>query len=174
MKKTTLITLFLAVFSVSFSWAQYHSISRTVIQESEVPLAVIDSQRTQFYDGFVTEWQIHQKDDSWENDLTHYMATFKKDGRFGNYAYYSPEGTLYAYSLFVNPYDLGESIQELSQKSFEGSRIKSAELIDIEDPQVKIYRIRMNNEGQLNYLYFDINGNPIDKNRLPIKIFTFI
>lgn len=174
MKKSIYVTLFVALISISNGWAQYHSHSRTIIKESEVPIAVIESQRKQFYDGFVTEWQIHEKDDSWENDLTHYMATFKKDGRFGNYAYYSPEGTLYAYSLFVNPFDLGESIQELSQKSYEGSRIKSAELIDIEDPQVKIYRIRMNNEGQLNYLYFDINGNRINKNQLPIKIFTFL
>ena len=174
MKKLITLTFVIVFLCPISTHAQYHSIKRTVIQESEVPLSVIDAQRKQFYDGFVTEWQLHQKDDSWENDLTHYMATFKKDGRFGNYAYYSPQGELYAYSLLVNPFDLGESIQELSQKSYEGSRIKSAELIDIENPQVQIYRIRMNNEGQLNYLYFDINGNPIDKNRLPMKIFTFI
>jgi hypothetical protein len=174
MKKLTLLVFAALILSPICTFAQYHSIKRTVIQESEVPSEIIDAQRKQFYNGFVTEWQIHEKDASWENDLTHYMATFKKDGRFGNYAYYSPKGTLYAYSLFVNPFDLGESIQELSQKSFEGSRIKSAELIDIEDPQVQIYRVRMNNEGQLNYLYFDINGNRIDKNQLPVKIFTFL
>jgi hypothetical protein len=174
MKKLTLLVLAALFLSPYCSSAQYHSIKRTNIKEAEVPTAVRNAQRKQFYDGFVTEWQIHEKDDSWENDLTHYMATFKKDGRFGNYAYYSPQGVLFAYSLFVNPFDLPESIQELSQASYEGSRIKSAELIDLEDPKLFIYRIRMNNEGQLNYLYFDINGNRFDKNRLPLKIFTFI
>ncbi|MEL6810291.1 MAG: hypothetical protein AAFP76_03030 [Bacteroidota bacterium] len=174
MKNTLRCLLFITFFSTTTVWSQYHSIDRKVVKNSDVPMEVKAAQRTAFRDGFVTEWQIHVKDDSWKNDLTHYMAIFKKDGRFGNYAYYSPEGELFAYSLFVNPMDLPEIIQENTQNYFEGARIKSAELIDLEKPKTYLYRIRLNNEGQLKYLYFDRNGKPLDKNWLPIQIFTFI
>lgn len=102
------------------------------------------------------------------------MATFKKQGRLGNYAYYTPEGELLAYSLFVDGFDLPDNIQEYCFRNYNQSRIKAAELIDLENPQQFIYRVRLNAEGLLTYVYFDNNGNPIDKFKLPREIFLFI
>ncbi|MFT5673922.1 MAG: hypothetical protein ACI9JT_002577, partial [Polaribacter sp.] len=59
-------------------------------------------------------------------------------------------------------------------RNYNNAQIIAAELIDLENPQQFIYRVRLNAEGQLTYLYFDPNGNPIDKFKLPREIFLFI
>ncbi len=170
-KKYITFSLF---FVTTLAIAQYHSIVRTEIAESEVPEEVILSQRFEFSDGFITGWKFHTKQDTIQNDTSYFMASFKKDGRLGNYAYYSEEGKLLAYLLHINSGDLPGSIQENAKNNLRGSYIKSAELIDLENPKRQLYRVRLNNEGLLQYVYYDMSGNIIDKMKLPAEIFSFI
>ena len=172
--KTTLYFVLIFCILPTSGFSQYSSIERRVIDRTEVPEAVIKSQRNQFPDGFVTQWKIHTRDVSVDQDITYYMATFKKDGRLGNYSYYSPAGKLYAYSIFISAFDLPEYIRNQINNEMSGWFIKAAEMIDLEDPHRYIYRVRLNNNGQLRYLYFDGNGEPISKNKLPANIFAFL
>ena len=173
MKNTLYIGISLFFFT-QFIFAQYSNIARETITTNEVPEVVIKAQRDQFRDGFVTEWKMHKESDKIENDRPYYMATFKKKGRYGNYAYYAEEGTLLAYSLFVDSFEVPANIREYCFRNYDNAKIKGAELIDLENPQQFIYRVRLNADGQLTYLYFDANGNPIDKFKLPKEIFLFI
>lgn len=158
----------------TITFGQYHTIERTQINESDVPEEIIRSQRFQFHDGFVTGWKFHTREDAVQEDTSYYMASFKKDGRLGNYAYYSEKGELLAYLLHINSGDLPGSIQENAKNSLKGSHIKSAELIDLENPKRQLYRVRLNSQGQLKYMYYDMYGNIIDKFKLPSQIFVFI
>lgn len=173
MKNTLYIAVSLFFMSQSIL-SQYSSIAREVISTAEVPEVVILAQRNQFSDGFVTEWKMHKESDKIENDTPFYMATFKKKGRLGNYAYYTEQGTLLAYSLFIDSFEVPANIREYCFRNHANAQIKAAELIDLENPQRFIYRVRLNTDGQLIYLYFDTNGNPIDKLKLPREIFLFI
>lgn len=173
MKNTLSIIAFLFLFTQSF-FAQYSSIARESINTTEVPELVTTAQRTKFNDGFVTNWKVHKESHKVENDTQYYMATFKKQGRLGNYAYYTEQGDLLAYSLFIDSFEVSANIREYCFRNHDNAKIKAAELIHLENPQRLIYRVRLNADGQLTYLYFDTNGNPIDKLKLPRKIFLFI
>jgi hypothetical protein len=173
MKYTLYINICLFFFTQSI-FPQYSSISREAINTNEVPELVIKAQRDKFSDGFVTNWKVHKESDKVENDIQYYMATFKKKGRLGNYAYYTKHGNLLAYSLFVDSFEVPANIREYCFQNYNNAKIKAAELIDLENPQRFIYRVRLNADGQLTYLYFDTNGNPIDKFKLPREIFLFI
>ncbi len=173
MKNSLYITIGLFLLS-HVAIAQYSNINRENIDTNDVPENVAQAQKEQFRNGFVTNWKVHKKDKKVQNDTPYYMATFKKQGRLGNYAYYSEEGDLLAYSLFVDSFDLPENIQEYCFRNYNQTKIKAAELIDLENPQQFIYRVRLNAEGLLTYLYFDTNGNPVDKFNLPREIFLFI
>ncbi len=173
MKNTIYITVSLFFFTQSI-FAQYSSIARETISTNEVPEVVTKAQRNKFNDGFVTTWKVHKESDKVENDTLYYMATFKKKGRLGNYAYYTEQGGLLAYSLFVDSFEVPANIREYCFRNYNDAKIKAAELIDLENPQQFIYRVRLNADGQLTYLYFDTNGNPIDKFKLPREIFLFI
>ena len=172
MKKVVLVTF---VLFVSFtSIAQYSTIVREDIKEADVPDAVKQAQRMQFYDGFVTGWKFHKKQNDIQGDKTYYVANFKKDGRLGNYSYYSEDGQLLAYLLHIDSGNLPGSIQENAAGNLNRSNIKSAELIDLENPQRQLYRVRLNNDGLLKYVYYDMRGNLMDKRDLPVALFAFI
>jgi hypothetical protein len=173
MKNILYITVSLFFFT-QITFAQYSSIGREDINTNEVPELVTNAQRNKFNDGFVTKWNVHKESDKVENDALYYMATFKKKGRLGNYAYYTEQGDLLAYSLFVDSFEVPANIREYCFRKYDNAKIKAAELIDLENPQRFIYRVRLNADGQLTYLYFDTNGNPIDKFKLPREIFLFI
>lgn len=173
MNSPTYITLIL-FFITTLAMGQYHATVRDQINESEVPEEVLRSQQFQFSDGFITEWKFHTRQETIEEDATYFMASFKKDGRLGNYAYYAEDGTLLAYLLHINSGDLPGSIQENAKNSLKGSHIKSAELIDLEHPKRMLYRVRLNSEGLLKYVYYDMYGNLLDKTKLPSQIFVFI
>lgn len=172
MKHPLLLSILL--LSITIATAQYQDIERTKIEKSQVPEAVTDAQQRQFREGFVTQWKLHLQNNKYQDDVTYYMAKFKKGGAHGNYAYYSTEGELLAYSLFKNGFDLPESIQDYCFTNFRDTKIKSAEFIDLENPKQFIYRVRLNQQGQLQYLYFSNDGQLIEKERLPAKIFLFI
>jgi hypothetical protein len=171
--KLYLSNLFFLLFTISI-FAQYDAVDRFSIDEREVPSAVINAQRNQFLDGFVTEWKLHNKNIDRENDLTHYMAIFKKDGRQGNRSYYSTSGDLLAYVVFINSFDIPETIQIDVKEKFEKSKIKAGEFIDLENPKREFYRIKLNNDGLLQYIYYDKLGRQLQKRNLPIEIFSFI
>jgi hypothetical protein len=173
MKNTIYITI-VTLFLYTSVLAQYSNIKRTILTTDEVPKEVQLSHQRQFNDGFVTGWKLHKRNVERPGDVEHYMAAFKKQGRLGNYAYYTQTGELLAYSLFVDGKDLPGNIREYCLRNFNTSSVKSAELIDLENPQRFIYRVRLNAGGSLNYLYFDSNGNKIDKFKLPAEIFVFI
>jgi hypothetical protein len=153
---------------------QYSDIVRVAINEAAVPETVQQAQQWQFPDGFVTGWKYHSLQQDIEDDTTYYMASFKRGGRPGNYAYFSADGTLLAYSLYVSSDDLPAGIQENAGRKLNGSVIKSAELIDLENPKRQLYRVRLNSDGLLKYIYFDMNGNLLERATLPSKIFVFI
>lgn len=173
MKNSNYISALLVLFMTNAT-AQYSNIERTTINESDVPEEVIRAQRMEFPGGFVTNWKFHKKQIAVDNDATYYMAAFKKAGRLGNYSYYTDTGKLLAYSLYMTRFDLPESIQNAAMNNLNGSVIKSAELIDLENPKRTIYRVRLNSDGSLQYIYFDNNGNQIDKRKLPPDIHIFI
>jgi len=172
--KNLIYTTLCLCLATQIAVAKYSGIDREVINTNEVPEVVTDAQKKQFRTGFVTKWKIHKKNEIFADDSAYYMATFKKQGRLGNYAYYTPEGELLAYSLFVDNFDLPENIQEYCFRNYNNARIKAAEFIDLEKPQQFIYRVRLNADGLLTYIYFNTNGNPIDKFKLPREIFLFI
>lgn len=172
--KTKLYISFSLFLVCTMTFGQYHAIERVKINESDVPEEVVRSQRFEFSDGFVTGWKFHTREDAVEEDTSYFMASFKKDGRLGNYSYFSEEGELLAYLLHINSGDLPGNIQESAKNNLKGSYIKSAELIDLENPKRQLYRIRLNSEGQLKYVYYDMYGNIIDKYKLPSQIFVFI
>lgn len=174
MKPQLYITIYLLLLTGA-SFAQYSNITRVKMDASEIPDAVKRAQRLAFSEGFVTGWKFHTKERTITGDTSYYMASFKKRGSVGNSSFFNTDGDLLSYVLYIDSRDVPEAIKNEATSRLENSFIKSAELIDLENPKRMIYRIRLQNtDGALKYVYYDINGQFINKRKLPFEIFVFI
>ena len=171
MKK--LLLLFVCIsFGLSESWAQYNR-TETAIPESEVPELIKKIHQEKYPGAFVTSWQVKtNKAATTPNPI--YVVNFKLDGRQGHKSFYTETDGFMAYIGFINQYDLPEPIQVYATQYLEDDYIKYGQIIQLEKPYIFLYRVKVNNKGQLEYFYFDKYGNKIDKKNIAPKVFSYI
>jgi hypothetical protein len=71
---------------------------------------------------------------------------------------------------FLPAYSIPESIQGKVLANYQRSKIKSAQLIELYDRDMEIYRVRINTDGLLQDLYYDKYAKMLNASRLPVEI----
>lgn len=162
------------LIATSTMLAQYNEIETLDLSADEVPMEVLANHRSRFPGSFNYEWQRQNARFIDLDESTHFVVHFKKDGRMGHKAFYDANYNFVAYVGFVQNLNLPESIQDQAPEFLLGSYVKSGEIIEMGAPSMFIYRVRVNSQGLLKYLYFDKYGNILDKRNLSPKVFSFI
>lgn len=171
--KKYLLLLTIAVFLVCSSLQAQYNQNMTSVFENEVPTAVKQMHIQQYPAAFNTKWQV--KNVKYLNiDQVIYVVNFKMYGRQGHKAFYNEDEGFMAYVGFVNSRDLPENIQIKGIEYVEDDFIKYGQIIQLEEPYIFLYRLKVNNTGQLQYFYFDKYGNKIAKENLAPQIFAYI
>ena len=103
--------------------------------------------------------------------IMYYKVIFKDNGLLGQKAFYDTEGFV-GFVGHIYGKNLPESIQIKATSYFDINTVKQGQIIELNEPYIFIYRLKINNQGLLEHVYFDKYGNVLDKNNLPSKIFT--
>lgn len=168
--KRLFTVLFVTVISTTVLKAQMDRNHKFTLDTYEVPASVKASQKENFPNGFVTQWSKYTNLPNTEKDDWFYISNFKKLGAQNFKAYFDPEGNIIAKMTFLPTYELPESILESVGTNALNTRIKSGDLIRIYDLDIEIYRVRINTEGLLQYVYYDRYAKMLNPRRLPSEV----
>jgi len=145
---------------------------KEMLASYEVPASVRSSQETNFPNTFVTRWyQYSNLPEPDPRDL-YYTSNFKREGTNSFKAYFDQQGNVIARLTFLPAYSIPESIQGKVLANYQRSKIKSAQLIELYDRKMEIYRIRINTDGLLQDLYYDRYAKMLNASRLPVEILS--
>jgi hypothetical protein len=172
MKNLILTTVLISLFTVQTTNSQMGRYQKYSLNESEVPEIVLESQRENFPRGFVTDWFQYSNFPSPNENSSYYISSFQKQGSNSFKAYFNAEGELISKVTFLPTFALPEVIQEGVHNSYLNTRIKSGDLIRLYEPDIEIYRVRINTEGLLTYVYYDRYARMLDGNRLPVEVLS--
>lgn len=168
----TITTLALLLISSTVLMAQMDRNHKVALNDSEVPVPVRVSQQNHFPNGFVINWHSYSNLPDPSEKENYYISTFKKQGSRSFKAYFDGEGNVIAKITFLPTYTLPESIQESVNNAYLNSKIKSGDLIELYDRDMTLYRVRVNTEGLLQYMYYDRYARMLDPRRLPTELFA--
>ena len=169
MKRTVILT-FIMVFSISVLKAQMDRNHKIALSSYEVPTSVLESQKFNFPNGYVTKWSKYTNLPVASVDDYFYISNFKHSGVHSFKAYFDQEGNVIAKMTFMPSFELPEMIQESVNNSYLNTRIKSGDLIKLYDLDIEIYRVRINTEGLLQYVYYDRYAKMLNPQRLPYEV----
>jgi hypothetical protein len=172
MKKLIFTTVLVSLFTIQTTSSQMGRFQKYSLSESEVPESVLISQKENFPTGFVTNWFQYSNFPSPNENSSYYISSFQKQGTNSFKAYFNAEGELISKVTFLPTFALPEVIQEGVHNSHLNTRIKSGDLIRIYDLNLEIYRVRINTEGLLQYVYYDKYARMLDGNRLPVEVLS--
>lgn len=166
MKRSTLIILLMLLSSTAMM-AQSTVLEGRVIGQNDVPQAVVNRQTTQFPDAKVIKWKLQKATGVRGNSAERYVAVFKLGKRPLSNAKYKPDGTLLFFSEYYGPRTIPEIIKPDLSKNFSGHNITSGVHIKLYERQKEYYRIRLKKGAQLTYVFYDKEGNQVDRSTLP-------
>ncbi|WP_133240818.1 hypothetical protein [Marixanthomonas spongiae] len=172
MKNTTLLIILLVCFPL-FAKAQDVNRNQPTIAESDVPQAVLSNQDTLFPGGFISEWQLQKGFDATDDKVVRYISIFEEDGRPGSSASYLPNGTLIFHSEFMLAETIPETVRLKLQFDYKDYDVERADFITLYAPKREIYRIHLRKNTAVLHTYYDINGNQIPKETLPVELILF-
>ena len=169
MKKIVLLS-FILLFSTMVLKAQMDRNHKIALNTSDVPTLVRASQQQNFPNGFVTNWSKYTNIPETESYDWFYISNFKKQGAQNFKAYFDSEGKIIAKMTFLATYELPERIVESVGTNSLSTRIKSGDLIKLYDLDIEIFRVRINTEGLLQYVYYDRYARMLNPRRLPTEV----
>jgi|GEM_PF-3355531 len=172
MKKYLLLLTFAMSLVTTSTIAQYKQ-DIVSVSENEVPVEIKQMHNQKYPAAFNTKWQVKNVN-YLKSDNQIYVVNFKMDGRVGHKAFYNENQGFMAYVGFVNSMDLPENIQLKGIEYVQDDFIKYGQIIQLEEPYIFLYRLKVNNTGQLEYFYFDKYGNKLAKENLAPLIFAYI
>ncbi|MDN3724022.1 hypothetical protein QRD02_06480 [Aequorivita sp. SDUM287046] len=168
MRKIYTLLLFL-LFSAVLP-AQNVKNNTQFIPQSEVPLPVLERQKSVFPTNFVSEWQVQKINEMQDAPNLRYIAKFEEDGRPGFSASYFPDGLLLYHSEFIPGEIIPAPVRLKIEENYKDFTIHNSEFISLYYPQREIYLVKLMDDMQMQYVFYDTNGNEIDKNNLPVEL----
>jgi|GEM_PF-853174 len=172
MKNSTLLIILLVCLPF-FTKAQDVNLDQPTIAESEVPQAVLSNQDTLFPSGFISEWQLQKGFDATDDDAVRYISKFEQEGNSGSSASYLPDGTLIFHSEYMQAENIPETVRLKLQFDYKDFEVDYADFITVYLPKREIYRVHLRENTRLKHAFYDINGNQIPEESLPIEIILF-
>lgn len=166
--------LLLCGFTLSSAFSQVVNSNTHFISESEVPKPVIQIQKELFPTNFVSEWNVQKFDKMQDASNIRYIANFKEDGRSGFSASYLPEGLLLFKTEFIPNEILSEEIKVELQKEYKGFTVESANFITLYNPKREVYMIRLLHNAEMQYAFYDTEGNSIQRDNLPPEMLLLL
>ena len=174
MKTKLLLSLFVTLISVSILFSKYNEIVNTALDNNEIPQEIIKTHQNKFFGAVTDQWSKQKAKFIDHENNEYYVVSFRKDGRGGHKAFYDGNHNFVAYVGYVASYNLPENIQLTATNQLQNSYVKFGELIEIGNSKMFLYRVRINNDGLLKYVYFDKEGKLLERKNISPKVFSFI
>ncbi|MEM6895088.1 MAG: hypothetical protein AAF554_15435 [Bacteroidota bacterium] len=147
--------------------AQTTKFEGSIINASEVPSAVIASQAENFEGKKVVRWKRQNSKGRKGNSFTRYVSVMKEGKRPLSNARYTPSGELLYYAEYYGSKNIPAFLLPDLEASFPGYRITGGTHIRLYKTQKEYYRIRLKKTSTITYVFYDKNGNQVDRNKLP-------
>lgn len=163
-------TLFLSIILTATFYAQDVNDNVRFIPQSEVPKVVLDRQNALFPTNFVSEWQVQEMDGMQNASNIRYIAKFEEDGRPGFSASYLPNGILIFNSEFMPSEIIPAEVRLKVERDYKDYTIRNADFITLYSPKREIYMVKLLEDINLQYAFYDTIGNEIPKDTLPVEI----
>jgi len=172
MKKIVFNCLFLTLLTIPLAQSQMGRFHKFSLNDNQVPVTVLESQNEHFPNGFVTNWFRYSNLPEGNRTGSYYISNFQFEGSNSFKAYYTDEGRLVSHVKFLPKFALPEELVENVGNTYLNTRIKSGDLIRLYDYDMEVYRLRINIEGLLQYVYFDKYARMLEGGNLPFEIMT--
>jgi len=167
---TLLLCIILPVFSLN---AQSGRVTYEDIGEGNVPIAVQESQLNSFPESFVTRWHLQREPFTKVNDTVFYRSSFQQNSVPGHKATYLTNGFLLYSSQFMRKNQLPQTIFLKIKQDHPDFVVEHANFITLYRSKFELYSIRLQEDNRFLDVYYDINGNKIEKDALPAEIVLF-
>ena len=165
--------IFMLLISILISigiYAQDVNDNVRYIPESQVPQSVLDRQGELFPTNFVSEWQVQDMDGMQDAQNICYIAKFEEDGRPGFSASYLPNGILIFNSEFMPSEIIPSEVRLKVDKDYKDYTIRHADFITFYNPKREIYMVKLLDDINVQYAFYNTAGNKIPKESLPEEI----
>ncbi len=168
MRKITILVFSLLICFITYSQDVNNNVH--YVAQSEVPQPVLDRQEALFPTNFVSEWQVQEMDGMQNAENIRYIAKFEEDGRPGFSASYLPNGMLIFNSEFMPSEIIPAKVRLKIDSDYKDYTIRHADFITFYNPKREIYMIKLLDEINVNYVFYNTAGNKVPKDSLPEEI----
>ena len=165
-----IFTLLISILISIGIYAQDVNNNVRYIPESHVPQSVLDRQGELFPTNFVSEWQVQEMDGMQDAQNIRYIAKFEEDGRPGFSASYLPNGILIINSEFMSSEIIPSEVRLKVDKDYKDYTIRHADFITFYNPKREIYMVKLLDDINVQYAFYNTAGNKIPKESLPEEI----
>lgn len=165
-----IFTLLISILISIGIYAQDVNDNVRYIPESQVPQSVLDRQGELFPTNFVSEWQVQEMDGMQDAQNIRYIAKFEEDGRPGFSASYLPNGILIFNSEFMPSEIIPSEVRLKVDKDYKDYTIRHADFITFYNPKREIYMVKLLDDINVQYVFYNTAGNKIPKESLPEEI----
>lgn len=141
-----------------------------IIPEKEVPSEVLNSQLSNFKDVKVIRWKRQQSTGRKGNSIIRYVSFMREGKRPLSNARYSAEGEILFYSEYYSPRTIPNLLGPDLAKNFPDQRITGGVRIKLFKTEKEYYRVRLKKGSTVTYVFYDKEGNQVDRNKLPKDI----
>lgn len=159
--------LLAALFTTSVLFGQTTKFEGRIVSENEVPKEVINSQIGNFGNKKVVRWKRQESIGRKGNRLLRYVSVMKEGKRPLSNARYAPDGELIFYAEYYGSKNIPELLRPDLESNFSGYRTTGGTHIKLYKTKKEYYRIRLKKGSTVTYVFYDKNGNQVDRNQLP-------
>lgn len=131
------------------------------------------NQDTLFPGGFISEWQLQKGFDATDDKAVRYISKFEQEGNPGSSASYLPNGTLIFHSEYMQAENIPETVRLKLQFDYKDFEVDYADFVTVYVPKREIYRVHLRKDIAVKHAFYDINGNQIPEESLPVEIILF-
>ncbi|MEM1260651.1 MAG: hypothetical protein AAGH81_19155 [Bacteroidota bacterium] len=165
MKNVVFFTI--ASFTFLMGKGQPTTFDGRIISEGEVPEMVLNAQVDNFGDTKIVRWKRQRSSGPKGNSLTRCVAVMKEGKRPLSNARYSPAGEILYYAAYYGHKTIPDFLRPDLQEGFTGHRATGGTHIRLYKTKKEYYRIRLKKGSTVTYVFYDKNGNQVDRNKLP-------
>ncbi|MEO0573441.1 MAG: hypothetical protein AAF039_17195 [Bacteroidota bacterium] len=165
MKKV--VYFIMASFTFLIGKGQSTTFEGGIISQGEVPEMVLGSQVDNFGDTKVVRWKRQRSTGRKGNGLTRYIAVMKEGKRPLSNARYSPVGEILYYAEYYGHKTIPDFLSADLKQNFVGHKATGGTHIKLYRSKKEYYRIRLKKGSAITYVFYDENGNQVDRNQLP-------
>ncbi len=162
-------SVFLAIAGLTFlvSKGQTTTFEGRIISEEEVPEMVLNAQVNHFADAKIVRWKRQHSKGRVGNSFIRYVAVMKEGKRPLSNARYSSEGEILYYTEYYGHKSIPDFLRPDLQQNFAGHRATGGTHVRLYTTKKEYYRIRLKKGSTVTYVFYDKNGNQVDRNQLP-------